>query len=90
LVIVASGTFESEAVSQGADRIDFTWSPDSQRFAYVTSSELCIYDLAGQTTTCPLTGEQMGFVEAEWSPAGSYIAVAEAELESACCSGRVG
>jgi WD40 repeat protein len=89
LVNVASGAFESGGVGQGADRLDFTWAPNSQRFAYITSSELCIYELAEQTTTCPLTSEQMGFVEAEWSPAGSYIAVAEAMLDSACCSSRV-
>jgi hypothetical protein len=89
LVNVASGTFESGAVGQGADRLDFTWAPDSQRFAYITGGELCIYDLVGQTTTCPLTSEQIVFVEAEWSPAGSYIAVAESGLDSACCVGQV-
>ena len=72
---------------QGQPKLSPTWAPDSQRFAYLTNDQVCIYELSGQTISCSFTGEDL--LGVSWSAAGSYIAVAGANLEAPCCTGQV-
>ncbi len=65
---------------QGQPRLSPSWSPDSQRFAYLTYSQLCLYELSDQTVSCSFSLPQnsLRLIGAVWSPTGDHIAVAAA------------
>lgn len=71
----------------GQSQLSPTWSPDSQRFAYLADDGICLYELASQTETCTFIGENLW--GASWSPQGSYVAVTQADLTVECCRGQV-
>ncbi len=57
----------------GQDLLSPTWSPDSQRFAFLSSNQLCIYELVDQVVSCPVQLENLK--GAVWSPNETHIAV---------------
>lgn len=68
-----------------------TWSPDSQRVAYLGhNNQLCFYRLADEATNCPFKAENELLV-AKWSPNGEYVAVVvlETAVSTECCLAQV-
>ncbi|MBE2223876.1 MAG: PD40 domain-containing protein [Anaerolineae bacterium] len=80
-------TGEEVASGQGQSRLSPTWNPDSQQFAYLVEEQVCIFDLAEQTETCVTLAPDL--IGASWSPAGDYIAVAQANFSEEGATGQV-
>lgn len=79
--------WEERTAGQGQPFLSPTWSPDSQRFAYLTRGRLCIHQLADGTDSCLSIGDNL--LAANWSPNGRYIAVAQGDFAVPCCVGDV-
>jgi Tol biopolymer transport system component len=52
----------------------FSWSPDSTKLVYATSTKIGTVDLSGQNTTFAIPGLRPDINTPQWSPDGSSIA----------------
>lgn len=80
-----------EGIGRGRAMRFPTWSPDSQRFAYLSqNNKLCLYDIATQSEVCPFQATSQLLV-ARWSPDGTHIAIATVDPSDSadCCTGQV-
>lgn len=80
-----------EGIGRGRAMRFPTWSPDSQRFAYLSqNNKLCLYKIAMQSEVCPFQATSQLLI-ARWSPDGTHIAIATVDPSDSadCCTGQV-
>ena len=80
-----------EGIGRGRAMRFPTWSPDSQRFAYLGQNDkLCLYEIATQSEACPFQATSQLLI-ARWSPDGAHIAIATVDPSDSadCCTGQV-
>lgn len=83
-------TGELVATGSGQARLSPTWSPDSIAFAFLDHSGICVYALEPASEACaPVVDFDGTVVEnligAAYSPNGTHIALAQADMSAPCC-----